>query len=230
MSPGLRTGLDFDAEFAQRSVRVDLPSLDELCARRLGHRLDRPVRFELQPFSRELEIGWQTAMSLALGLDAAGIQLPEYTSNAFNEFMLSLLLDLAPHNYIDELKRPQPLAAPRVVREAERLMRESNGLATVHQIAAAVAVSVRSLEAGFREWKHETPVAFMRRLRLEAARDQLSRPDVDTTVTKVALNTGFFHLPRFAQYYRTAFNEHPSETLRQSRKRHLDAKSLRGDG
>jgi AraC-like DNA-binding protein len=230
LSPGLRAGLDFDADFAQRSLRVDLTSLDELCARRLGHRLDGAVRFALQPFSPELESRWQSAMNLASGYDAVGIQLPAYTSNAFNEFLLSLLLDLAPHNYVDELRKPGPLAAPRVVREAERLMRETNGLASVHDIAAAVAVSVRSLEAGFREWKHETSVAFMRRLRLEAARDQLSRPDVETTVTNVALKTGFLHVPRFAQYYRSAFNEHPSETLRQARKRCLDAKSLRDDG
>jgi hypothetical protein len=35
-------------------------------------------------------------------------------------------------------------------------MREADRLASVHDIAAAVAVSLRSLEAGFREWKQET--------------------------------------------------------------------------
>ena len=106
-------------------------------------------------------------------------------------------------------------------------MREADGLATVHEIAAALAVSVRSLEAGFREWKQETPVAFMRRLRLAAAREQLSHPHAQTTVTEVALNSGFLHLPRFAQYYRAAFDEHPSETLRKARRRHFGSGSAR---
>ena len=127
-------------------------------------------------------------------------------------------LELAPHHYSDEMKRPHPLAAPRALREAERLMREADGVASVREIAAAVAVSVRSLEAGFRQWKHETPVAFMRRLRLASARERLSNPVARTTVTEVALSCGFLHLSRFAQYYRAAFNEHPSETLRNARR------------
>lgn len=221
MCPDLPSQLCFDAEFAQRSVRIDTTLLDDLCARRLGRRLDEPVRFSLVPFSSELENAWQGALDLALNYEVAGIQLPSHASKTFNDFLLSLLLDLAPHNYSDEMTAPHPMAAPRTLREAERLMREADGLASVHDIAAAVAVSVRSLEAGFREWKHETPVAFMRRLRLAHARKQLSDPGKQTTVTHVALSCGFLHFSRFAQYYRAAFDEHPSETLRRARRRVL---------
>lgn len=221
MCPDLPSQLAFDADFAQRSVRIDTTLLDELCAHRLGRRLDDPVRFSLLPFSRELENAWQGALNLALTYEGAGIQLPPHASKTFDNFLLSLLLDLAPHNYSDEIKTPRPSAAPRTLREAERLMREADGLATVHEIAAALAVSVRSLEAGFREWKQETPVAFMRRLKLAHARKQLSNPSTRTTVTDVALSSGFLHLSRFAQYYRAAFNEHPSETLRSARRRVL---------
>ena len=227
LSPGVPSQLDFESGFAQRSVRIDLASLRELCSRRLGRPAEDPVRFLLLPFSGELEKAWQSAINLALTYESAGIQLPPHASKTFSEFMLSLLLDLAPHNYSDEIKGPHPLAAPRTLREAERLMREADGLASVHDIAAAAGVSVRSLEAGFREWKQETPVGFMRRLRLAAARQQLSQPGVQTTVTEVALSSGFLHLPRFAQYYRAAFDEHPSETLRRSRRR-SSAKKLPG--
>jgi AraC-like DNA-binding protein len=221
LSPGVSSQLDFDADFAQSSVRIDVGLLEELCARRLAHPLDRPLRFILQPFSGKLESAWQTAMRLALSYESAGIQLPPHAAKALDEFMLSLLLDLAPHNYSDEIRGPHPLAAPRTVREAERLMREAGGLSSVCEIAAAVGVSVRSLEAGFREWKQETPIRFMRRLRLAAAREQLSRPDASTSVTDVALSLGFLHLSRFSQHYRAAFNEHPSETLQRSRRRQL---------
>jgi transcriptional regulator GlxA family with amidase domain len=61
----------------------------------------------------------------------------------------------------------------------------------------------------------------MRRLRLAAAREQLSRPGDRTTVTEVALSLGFLHLPRVPRYYREAFGEHPSETLRSARRRQL---------
>jgi AraC-like DNA-binding protein len=225
MCPDLPSQLAFDGHFAQRSVRIELALLDELCANRLGRSLDGPVRFSLKPFSAELENAWQNATNLVMTYESAGIQLPPHASKAFNEFLLSLLLDLAPHNYSDEMERPHPSAAPRTLREAERLMREANGVASVHEIAGALAVSVRSLEAGFREWKRETPIAFMRRLRLADAREQLSNPSARTTVTDVALSSGFLHLPRFAQYYRAAFNERPSETLRSARRRVLGSNS-----
>jgi AraC-like DNA-binding protein len=218
MSPGVPSVLDFDARFAQRSVRIDVESLQDMCARRLGHPLDRPLRFLLQPFSVELERAWQSAIHLALNYASADIRLPSHASIAFNEFVLSLLLDLAPHNYSDEMKGPHPVAAPRHLREAERLMREASGLASVHEIAGALGISVRSLEAGFREWKRQTPVAFMRGLRLSAAREQLSASGA-TSVTAVAVGLGFLHLPRFSQYYHAAFNEYPSETLRRCRQR-----------
>jgi transcriptional regulator GlxA family with amidase domain len=110
----------------------------------------------------------------------------------------------------------RPAVAPRHVRDAEQLMRDASGLASVHEIAGTLGISVRSLEAGFRQWKGEAPVAFMRGLRLTAAREQLSAPNT-TSVTAVALSLGFFHLPRFSQYYHAAFGEYPSETLRRSR-------------
>jgi AraC-like DNA-binding protein len=219
MCPDVPSQLAFDVAFAQRSVRIDLAMLDELCGQRVGRRIDNPVRFSLLPFSAELENAWQGAIDLALAYESRGIELPRHASKSFNEFMLSLLLDLAPHNYSDEMRTPHPLAAPRALREAEQLMRAADGIASVHEIAAALAVSVRSLEAGFREWKQETPVAFMRRLRLARAREQLADPGARTTVTDVALSCGFLHLSRFAHYYRAAFNEHPSDTLRSARRR-----------
>jgi AraC-like DNA-binding protein len=216
MSPGVRSVLDFDAQFVQRSIRIDVDAIEDICARRLGHALDRPLRFALQPFSAELERSWQAATQLALDYAASDVRLPAPASNAFKEFVFSLLLDLAPHNYSEDLKAPHSLAAPRLVREAERLMRDASGLVSVHEIAGALGIGVRSLEAGFRRWKDETPIAFMRRLRLAAARERLSAPGA-TSVTTVAFELGFFHLPRFSQYYRAAFGELPSETLRRRR-------------
>jgi transcriptional regulator GlxA family with amidase domain len=43
--------------------------------------------------------------------------------------------------------------------------------------------------------------------------------EAGTTVTDVAPNLGFVHLPRFSQYYKTAFNEYPSQTLQRARLR-----------
>src|SRR5438552_850841 len=160
--------------------------MEAACARRLNRPMERPLRFDLRPFSSALESAWQRVVALVLGYEEMGIELPAAAARNLDEFMMSLLLDLHPHNYSEALRAPHPLAAPRVVREAERVMRTAGGDATVSDIASALGVSVRGLEAGFREWKQTTPTRYLREIRLEAARAALLNPTPSTTVTEVA--------------------------------------------
>lgn len=217
LSPGLSTQLDFDGRFAQTSVRLDIERLEKLCSRWLNFPLDRPLRFELRPFSAELETAWAQAVALILTYERMKIVLPRAAATSLDEFMLSLVLAQHPHNYSNDLRRPSRAALPRVVREAEHWMRTGGPETSVSGVAARVGISLRGLEAGFREWRQMTPTQYLRNARLDAARTALLAPSESTTVTSVALANGFFHLPRFSAYYRVAFDETPGQTLRRSR-------------
>jgi len=219
-SPGLSTQLDFDARFAQTSVRLDIERLEALCSRWLNVPLDAPLRFELRPFSAELETAWAQAVGLILTYERMNIVLPRAAAASLDEFMLSLVLAQHPHNYSDDLRSLSRAALPRMVREAEHWMR-TDPETSVSAVAARVGVSLRSLEAGFREWRQTTPTQYLRQVRLDAARAQLLAPSESTAVTSVALANGFFHLPRFSAYYRTAFDETPVQTLRRSRRKEI---------
>jgi AraC-like DNA-binding protein len=219
LSPGLGSQLDFDGRFAQTSVRLDIEHLETLCSRWLNFPLDHPLRFELRPFSSELEKTWAQAVALIMTYERMNIVLPQAAAMSFHEFMLSLVLAQHPHNYSDHLRRPSPIAVPRMVREAEHWMRTAGPETSVSDVAARLGVSLRSLEVGFREWRQSTPTQYLRKLRLEAARAELLAPSESTTVTSVALDNGFFHLPRFSAYYSAAFDEAPGQTLRRSRPR-----------
>ena len=218
-SPGLSTQLDFDSRFAQTSVRLDFERLETLCSRWLNSPLDRPLRFELRPFSAGLETAWAQAVALIQTYERMTIVLPQAAAASLDEFMLSLVLAQHPHNYSDDLRRLSRAALPRIVREAEHWMRTGGPETSVSGVAARVGVSLRSLEAGFREWRQTTPTQYLRKVRLDAARAELLTPFESTTVTSVALANGFFHLPRFSEYYRSAFDESPGQTLRRSRPR-----------
>lgn len=75
-------------------------------------------------------------------------------------------------------------------------------------------MSVRTLHAAFQEQLGESPMAYVRRIRLGKVRADLLRADAQRTrVTDVAMRWGFFHQSRFAQQYREQFNELPSATL-----------------
>jgi AraC-like DNA-binding protein len=217
-SPNVRSHLAFERDFCQRSVRLDINAMEALCSRLLNRALDKPLRFEFRTFSVPLERAWEEAVALLRKYEELGIALPPASAHSLEEFIGSLILERHPHNFSDALSGPWQAAAPRIVREAEQLMR-SEQPQTVSLVAKRLGVSLRTLELGFREYRRSTPTQYLRQMRLEAARVRLQAADAGATVTMIALAHGFPHLARFAAYYRAAFGEYPSETLGRNRRR-----------
>lgn len=81
-------------------------------------------------------------------------------------------------------------------------------------IAAATNVTIRALQYAFRRRLGTTPMAHLRRVRLERARlDLLAADPADTTVAEIASRWGFGHLGRFAATYRATYGRSPSTDL-----------------
>lgn len=86
---------------------------------------------------------------------------------------------------------------------------------TVMDICLALNVSRRALQYSFIQIYGVAPLAYLRIVRLcRARRDLLDASDSENTVSRIAIHWGFYHLARFAQYYREHFGELPSDTLR----------------
>jgi AraC-like DNA-binding protein len=131
--------------------------------------------------------------------------------------VVSALLFGQRHNYTDAVFAPPALPSSRVVGRVVELIEASTDTAfTVADLAAFAGVSERSLHAAFRRQLGASPMAYVRRLRLERVHEELLRlePDGTHTVTEVALRHGFAHGGRFAAAYRARFGEPPSDTLR----------------
>ncbi|MEU4689505.1 helix-turn-helix transcriptional regulator [Actinoplanes sp. NPDC023714] len=88
---------------------------------------------------------------------------------------------------------------------------------TLDAIAGAARLGVRALQSGFRRHLGTTPLAYLRRVRLENAhRDlQAAIPAMGVTVTEIAGRWGFSDSSRFAASYRAAYGRSPSRTLRE---------------
>lgn len=131
--------------------------------------------------------------------------------------VLTALLLGQRHNYTDAIFAARTLPAPRVVRRVVELIDSAPQTAfSVADLAEHAGVSERSLHAAFRRQLGTSPMAYVRRRRLEQAHDELLRLDPGTgaRVTDVALRHGFAHTGRFAAAYRARFGEPPSATLR----------------
>jgi transcriptional regulator GlxA family with amidase domain len=85
---------------------------------------------------------------------------------------------------------------------------------TMPMVAEAAGVSVRALETGFRAFRDTTPAAYLLRLRLRAARQDLLDPENNQAMREICLKWGFFHFGRFSAVYRTTYGENPSDTRR----------------
>ena len=81
-------------------------------------------------------------------------------------------------------------------------------------LVTASETSASSLLRAFRIHRGTSPMKFVKQIRLEAAqRTLLAAKTGATTVTRVAMDYGFFQLGRFSADYKCAFGELPSETL-----------------
>jgi AraC-like DNA-binding protein len=84
-------------------------------------------------------------------------------------------------------------------------------------LAQVAGVRPRTLEMHFKMFLGTTPLGWVRRVRLSRARRELLNGGPETTVTSIALGTGFDQLGRFAGEYRKAFGERPSRTIQRAR-------------
>jgi len=217
LSPNLPSQLMFDRRFWQNSIRLDKAFVEEFCSRLLNRPIDRQIRFELTPFSRPLELAWRRAIQTIQFVQSVDLVQSSTALRRLEEFIAALILESHPHNYSELLKNERTSAEPRIVREAERLMKSAGPNISIGEIAKELRISLRSLELGFRDARKMTPTQVHRQFRLRAAREALLNPNQATTVTSVAVTFGFLHLARFSQYYQSMFDEAPSHTLRRSK-------------
>jgi transcriptional regulator GlxA family with amidase domain len=89
---------------------------------------------------------------------------------------------------------------------------------TVGELAARGHVGVRTLQAGFRHHLGMSPMAYLRKVRLRCAHDELLAAEhTRTTVASIAQRWGVSNLGRFAAMHQAGYGELPIHTLRAAR-------------
>ena len=126
-----------------------------------------------------------------------------------------LLLESIPHRYSERMNGSKTGPMPNYLRLARDYMhREARDNPSMNDVARAAGISVRTLETSFRQHMDVTPHAYLRTLRLQMARQALTRGHDGQSIADIAISHGFPHAGRFAQYYTELFGEAPSETRR----------------
>ncbi|HEV7178711.1 MAG TPA: helix-turn-helix domain-containing protein [Candidatus Baltobacteraceae bacterium] len=84
-------------------------------------------------------------------------------------------------------------------------------------LSRGIGCSARSLSDYYRKLYGISPIHYLKMLRLNRAREELSRNgSAGKTVSEIAADHGFWHMGHFSNYYRYLFGETASETLRRA--------------
>lgn len=196
--------------FEQAAVEAELASMR-------GAQLARPLRFDSR-LSLSAPSPWSRALAMLHGelTDPDGFAALPAMSTRLGRLIMAGLLVSQPHNYTEDLNKPNSMLASKPIRKALEFIEDRPAeIETVADIASMVGLSVRALDDGFRRFVGTPPMTYLRNLRITRAHEELMAADpYSTTATAIARKWGFGHYGRFAADYRRRFGHKPSETLR----------------
>lgn len=85
---------------------------------------------------------------------------------------------------------------------------------SIRDICATIRVCPRTLSYAFSEVLGASPKSYLLATRLNRTHRELGEARGQGSIESIAARWGFSHMGRFAQYYRAAFGERPSDTCR----------------
>jgi transcriptional regulator GlxA family with amidase domain len=198
--------------FAHISTHISSEAINSLCAKQLGHPLEKPVLFEHAPFTDELRAHWDLVVkSLNQLLDAA--HPSSIAINNLKEYAIALLLEKHPHNYSLQFERGASVR-PGVIYDAKRFIEQNaHRPITLSDVAVFAGCSVRALHEGFCEHLGLTPRACLYLERMALARSKLTGGGEESSVAEIAQSCGFVDFSQFEAAYKHRYEENPTEVF-----------------
>ncbi|KPX39610.1 Transcriptional regulator, AraC family [Pseudomonas syringae pv. helianthi] len=148
--------------------------------------------------------------------EQACLQKLEYASirQGIRDAVMLQVLELVTPDQVPPLN---PTARKRMVdRARDYTLAHLDEPLSILDVCNHIGTSRRKLQYCFQETLGINPVAFLRTLRLNAARRELRESPRTELVQTIAARWGFWHLSRFSSDYRTLFGETPSQTLQRT--------------
>lgn len=180
-----------------------------------------PLRFEpLMDAGDDTVASWWRSVRYLLEEIARCQELYSHVAYArdIETALVKGLILAQPNNYSQQLREASAARMPHYLIKARDFIRQQAATdLCLEDIEQAAGISRAKLFEGFKRYFDTTPMACLKRTRLEMARRALLEEPSNRNVSIVALNCGFKHLSRFSSEYRKLFGECPSVTARRNR-------------
>lgn len=220
LHPEQTNTVNWSPQAEQIILKVPRASLEAHLSDLLGRKVNSAIDFDFG-----LDLSTAAGASLLASVEffvgeldrPGGIADMPLARDQLEAFIMSQLLTAAEHPYKDDLLAPPDhVKLGRLKPVVDFIEMNADEPLTPTELARAGSMSVRTLHASFQKLFGLSPMAYVRKVRLEHVNEELRRHSGDPVVriTDIASKWGFFHLGRFAQQYKERFGESPSETLR----------------
>lgn len=219
LSPVQRNTVRWTPQAEQLILKIPRASIETHLGELIGQPVTDVIDFD---FGLDLSSGAGRSLLHAVQFLADELDRPDglaempLAREQLEAFVMTQLLHAGRHQYTDALKAPaEAVRLGRLAPIVAYMEANADEPLTPQELARVGCMSVRTLHASFQQTFGESPMAYLRRIRLDHVRAELLRSDpTQVRVTDVAMKWGFFHQSRFAQQYREHFGELPSRTLR----------------
>jgi AraC-like DNA-binding protein len=217
--PGARAVLDYRANFEHVFLKIPPEALNRKLSALLGNTPGRPLVLSGEYDKAVVGAQYRFLRFVISELDRSPDGLSPLLLTEFDQALIVAYLCANLNNYSHLLNAKAPTVAPwQVKRAVEYIEANWDKPITIEALALAIESSARSLYATFRKCRGCSPMTFVRDLRLLRAREILSNPVPETSVSSVASRCGFRGSGNFAKRYFERFGELPSGTLERAKR------------
>ncbi|KNH10009.1 transcriptional regulator, AraC family [Candidatus Burkholderia brachyanthoides] len=183
-------GARIEAGTSTSNVVFSSHALHSDLARLLGAPCHKRLKFERNSgLKRDDALAlYHTAYALAGGLSNSTATMPSpITIGYLRQALSTILLQGCRHNFSDQLRSVASGVMPvRIKRAMDYLYANAESPIMLADIAESVSLTVRGLQVGFLRHQGMSPMAFLRKIRLERAREDLLDPDIRANANRLA--------------------------------------------
>jgi AraC-like DNA-binding protein len=214
--------LDISSNYRHFVLSIEQAALKRHLGALLGREIASEIAFHDSTREQAMRRLQRLVFQFASDFDGLGELLSPLAAAEVTRGLVMNFLICHDHSYSNLLFKTPPSCHLSTTKRAEEFIEANwDKPIDIEQLSAVARVSVRTLFRQFKKDRGYAPAEFVRRIRLDRARNMLESGIEGTTVTQAALRCGFQNAGHFAREFRLTFGELPSETLR---------RALRGPG
>lgn len=217
ISPHENQELTIGGDCHKLQVAIPRAAMQKTLEELLQRAVDAPLCFqpEMDAVDGAAAAWWRMARHLTDELERSRDLYGQlfFTRDMESALIKGLILS-QPNNYSAELRDRLEIKLPHyLVRARDFIHAHAREDLSLEDVERAAGISRFKLFEGFKKYFGQSPMAYLKKYRLTAVRQELLEDRCARNISVIAMAWGFNHLGRFASEYRKLFDETPSMTI-----------------